>query len=142
MTCSGGLEISSNFYGFDLYLKEHSTTLGELYKNHPVMSRIVASVIAAISGTIKVFLFPVISAIGLIALPIIALVRCVKGERNNGNWCMGSVYCLLGIAGSIAFFGITGFCLPVVASASLFAGAIAFSICIHVYKANKDYPEA
>lgn len=142
MTCSGGLEISSNFYGFDIYLKENSTKLGELYKNYPVMSRIVATPIAVFSGTVKVFLFPVISAIGLIALPIIALIRCVRGDKNNGNWCMGSVFCLLGVVGSIAFFGITGFYLPVVVSAILFAGAIALSICIHVYKANKGYAEA
>jgi hypothetical protein len=111
--------------------------LGTFYAQHPIMSRLIASPIALISGTIKTLLFPVICAVGLVALPIIALL---KNEGKTGPWIGAWCFCLLGVVLSGAFIASVAFQLPLIVSSGLFVSFLAISIIFHVYTLVKEPP--
>jgi multidrug transporter EmrE-like cation transporter len=115
--------------------------LGSIYEQHPIMSRIVATPIAFFSGFLKVFLFPIICLVGIVTMPLFALLSKCKGRtEDSSNWLKAWGFCILGLGISIAFLAITCYQLPLVVSCGLFVGLLAVSITIHVYRLVKEPP--
>lgn len=113
--------------------------LGNLYRDHPLSSRLVAVPLAVLTGALKVAAFPFIAIIGAIACPIIALVQLYRGDKESScNWLKVGGFCILGVAGSLTFLALFSFHLPILWSGILGASAITVSIVIHVYKAAKE----
>ncbi len=116
--------------------------LGDYYRENPIGSRLFATPVALLSGMVKIFLFPLICAVGVIALPIIALVRYSQEKKETGAWLTAWAFSLLGVAASAAFIGAVTFHLPLVASAGLIILLLAASITYHVYYLVKEPPVA
>lgn len=114
--------------------------LGKFYANHPVMSRVLATPIATICGIAKVVLFPMICLIGMIAMPIIAIIRAGIGKKDGGEWVKAWCFSILGVAGCIAFFGFSTYYLPLISTSAFLVGGISLSIIVHVYKFVKEPP--
>lgn len=130
--CAGGIEIADNFFSPEFYyIHRH---LGSLYQENPTMARLIATPLAMLSGMTKVLLAPVISAVGTIAMPIIALTLYWQGKENSGDWLQAWYFCLLGVGLSIACLTMLS-SVPMVYSTSVLALAVSLSIVIHVHKA-------
>lgn len=115
--------------------------LGQFYKDHPIGSRILAATIALFDGALKPLLFPVMCAVGVVAMPIIAGVQLARGENEDAcEWGKAWIFCVLGAAATLGFVTIMTFYLPLTATVAILTGFIAFSIVIHVYKLVKEPP--
>lgn len=115
--------------------------LSKFYKDYPIGSRLLAGVIGLINGTLKPLLFPIMCAVGVVAMPIIAAVQLARGEKEDAcEWMKAWVFCVLGAAATLGFVTIMTFYLPLTATAVIMTGFIAFSIVIHVYKLVKEPP--
>lgn len=144
--CDSGLKISNSFFAPEAYLKDRY--LGDFYANHLVMSRYTMVPVGALCGFSKPFLFPVISAIGVVVLPIIALLKLADGHRNdkpesikNGKDCLKAwAFSILGVGATIAFLAITAYFIPLVWSSALFLSFTVVSVSVHVYLMAKEPP--
>lgn len=148
MNCDSALSLTNSFYGLDCALKDKH--LVSFYDRNPCLSRCAMVPLGVISGSAKVILFPLISAIGAIVMPIMALVRAIQAHKESPSprkealkkeavvWLKGGGLCLLGLGGTFAFIFITGFHVPLVWSATAFGGFFVISISIHVYKMAKS----
>ena len=116
--------------------------LGQFYQESPFGSRVIATPLALISGIIKLFLFPLICAVGIVVMPIIALIRVCQGKKDLGPWLGAWAFCVLGFATSVSFIGVTTFHLPLIASVGAFISLLSVSITLHVYQFVKepDFP--
>lgn len=114
--------------------------LGSFYRSNPTGSRIIATPLALISGLVKVFLFPLICAIGVVVMPIIALIRACQG-KDYSSWLSAWFFSALGLAFSVAFMGVTTFHLPLVATVGIFVSFLSISITLHVYHFVKEPPK-
>lgn len=115
--------------------------LGSYYQENPMAARVVATPIAFLSGVVKLFLFPVICTVGIIVMPIIALIRACQDKPHNGSWLSAWCFCILGVAASVAFVGVTTFHVPLVISVGIFVALLSISITLHVYKLVKEPPD-
>ncbi len=112
--------------------------LGRSYRENPVGTRVIATPLALISGIVKLFLFPVICAVGVVVMPLIALIKACQGKANYGPWLSAWVFSVLGLAGSAAFIGVTTFHLPLIASVGMFISLLSVSVTLHVYQFVKE----
>jgi hypothetical protein len=76
--------------------------------------------------------------VGVVVMPIIALIRLCQGKRDSTDWLKAWCFCLLGLSASIAFFGVTCYYFPLVTSFGLLITFICISIILHVYKYVKE----
>jgi uncharacterized membrane protein len=129
--CSPGWEIFGNLIIPEGMVQRR---LGDFYKEHPVMSRLIATPIALISGIIKVFLFPLICLVGMVVMPIVALVCTCRKEKNSCEWLSAWGFCILGVTLSVTFLAVSCYYLPLVASMALLIAFISASIISHVRK--------
>lgn len=139
--CAGGLEKSNNWFGPEFVI--HKTKcVGEFYKTHPVMSRLIAVPLVALTGTVKVVGFPFIALVGMVVFPIMAIIRASQGRREEAVQNLQACgFCALAIVGTVAFLGLFAFNMPLVWSLALIAAGVAISIIIHVYKIAKEPSE-
>lgn len=114
--------------------------LDQFYQENPIGARIIATPLALISGVVKVFLFPIICAVGVVVMPLIALIQACQGKKDFGPWLSAWVFSVLGLASSVAFIGVTTFHLPLVASVGIFFSLLSLSITLHVYQFVKEPP--
>jgi hypothetical protein len=115
---------------------EHSNCYKNFYKECSVMSRCIFMPLAAIRGAGKVFLFPVIMAVGAVALPLIGLFKSLWNSDGSGwEHLKAGGICLLGAGAVLGFMLVSAYHLPLIASTSIFMSAMVVSICIHVYRA-------
>lgn len=123
--------------------------LGEFYETYPIGARLIATPIAFLTGSLKVILFPIICAIGVIVMPILAIIRACSpdkqdagspGRRGPGDYLKAWCFCIIGLGASIAFISLTTYHLNLVTSSGLFVGILSISIIIHVYKLVKEPP--
>lgn len=134
--CAGGLKKSNDWFGPEFIIHRH---LGSFYRDNPIMSRLITIPIAALTGALKVALFPLIAVVGLVVMPMIALVRFSQGKKEEGvEWLQAWGFCVLAVAGSVAFLGLFAFHIPLTWSIALIATAMTISIIIHVYKIAKE----
>lgn len=89
----------------------------------------------AVVGLVKPLLLPVISAVGVVAFPIMAVIRTCQGRADDATahfqaWQISIVT----VAACFAFLMVTGFHLPAKTSIGLMAGIMATSIAFHVYR--------
>jgi hypothetical protein len=112
--------------------------LGPFYERHPVMSRVLATPIAFFSGTVKVFFFPVFCAVGILVMPIIAIIRACQGKKDGGEWLKAWCFSIVGLAASIAFIAVACYYLPLIVTCALLVTFLAISIIAHVYKLVKE----
>jgi hypothetical protein len=111
---------------------------GNFFQKKPLLSRFIATPIALVSGIVKVFLFPLICLVGVVVMPIIALIRCCLGKKDGVTWLQAWCFSILGVVASLAFVGATCFALPLIASSALLTLLVAGSIIFHVYKLVKE----
>lgn len=104
------------------------------YKDYPIASRVVAIPVATVVGFIKPFFFPVVAAVGIVVLPVIAAIRHFR-KGDASAWLGAWVFSILATGSCVAFMAISAFYLPLVASASIFMSALTISIFVHVYRA-------
>lgn len=135
--CSG---VGKAYHTF--YSPEHliGLKLGSFYQDCPIMSRVVLIPLAAINGVAKTILFPLLSLIGTLVMPIIALIRACLGKRDTADWLKAWTFSVLGFAGFVAFCAVSAFYLPLTASAGIFLGGMCVSIAFHVYRAVQEPP--
>lgn len=112
--------------------------LGAFYERHPVMSRVLATPIALISGIAKVFLFPAICAVGIVVMPIIAIIRACQGKKDGGEWLKAWCFSILGLAVSIAFIAMACYYLPLIVTCACLVAFLAISIIAQVHKLVKE----
>jgi len=111
--------------------------LGVFYRYHPIMSRLMVTPLAFLSGIFKVVLFPLICTVGLVVMPFIALIRSCRGQ-NGKNWLLAWSFCLLGVGASITYLVVTCYYLPLVASTAILVAALAVSLIFHVDRLVKE----
>lgn len=103
------------------------------------MSRIIATPVAAVSGSAKVLLFPLITLVGLVTMPFAAIGEAYNGDKREAiNWLQAWTFCLLGFSASLAFLAFTGYCLPLIGSTAIFVSVVALSIIFHVHLMVKE----
>lgn|GEM_PF-5462107 len=133
--CSSGCSL---FYHWVMFESSIHNDLGDFYHENPIGSRVIATPIALIMGMAKVILFPVICAIGIIAMPIIAMVKVYQGkpewEARLSAWC----FCVLGLASFATFICVSTFHIPLNASIGLLIVFFSISISIHGYELFKE----
>lgn len=132
--CSEGLQTFSDWVIPEAYIQRHH--LGDFYRNNPLMSRLIATPIALFSGIIKTFLFPVICLVGVVVMPIIALIKA--GKKEGSDWLKGWFFSILGASVSCALLAVSCFYLPLIVTAALLATFLSISVVIHVYKLVKE----
>lgn len=132
---SGGISIFSDWVIPEGIVQRR---LGDFYEQHPVMSRLIVTPIALVSGILKVFLFPVICLVGVVVMPIIALVRACQGREETGHWLEAWVFCILGVAASATFLIVSCYYIPLIASMAIFVALTGISIILHVHKLVKE----
>jgi hypothetical protein len=134
--CSEGFKIFCNGLAPEEFARGR---MGKIYRDHPIMSRVVATPLAVIFGIIKVLLFPVFIAVGLVALPIIGLKRffCSK-DKPIYPWFQAWGFCLIGLGLTIGFMSLSTFNIPVFYCSLIFMGVISLSITVHVHRALKE----
>ena len=115
--------------------------LGDFYENHPIMSRLLVAPVALFTGFMKVFFFPLICLVGVVAMPIIALVRSCRGNNDGGGWLQAWCFCILGVAATAAFLGVACYYLPLINSATILVIMLAISIVLHVGTLLKEPKE-
>lgn len=133
--CSAGIQIFSDWIIPEGMIQRR---LGAFYEKNPVMARLIATPVALLSGIIKVFLFPVICVIGIVVMPIIALIRTCQGEKNGRDRMKAWGLCIVGVAASIAFLGVTCYYLPLITSSAILVVIMSISIILHVHKLVKE----
>jgi hypothetical protein len=142
MGCQGSICFSSGaelFYKMAMPESLIHARLGECYEKNPCLSRVVATPLVVLSGIVKFFLLPVICLVGLLVLPIIAIIRACHNQpvgKLLGAWC----FCILGLISYGAFLSVTTFHLPLVASAGIFIALLSISITLHVHQFMKEPP--
>ena len=112
--------------------------LDQFYRQNPIGARVIATPLALISGIVKLFLFPIICAVGVVIMPLIALIKACQGKKDFGPWLSAWAFSLLGLAGSVAFMSVTTFHLPLLASVGIFLSLLTISITLHVYQFVKE----
>lgn len=140
MTCCSGktCDVLGDVFGPEYMVHRR---LGGIYSRHPVGARIVTANVSTLSGLLKPFLVPIIAAVGLLILPIIAAAK-FKGDRESAKGHLKAWgFCFLTIGATVAFFSLTTFYMPLVWSSAVVASICALSIILHVYKAMKE-PDA
>lgn len=115
--------------------------LGQFYRDNPIGARVIATPLAFLSGVMKLILFPVICAVGIVVMPIIALIRVCQGKTDRGPWLAAWAFSVLGFAASVSFIGVTTFHLPLIASVGAFISLLSVSITLHVYQFVKEPPK-
>jgi len=113
--------------------------LGEVYEKHPIMSRIVAVPIQALSGIVKTFLFPVWSAVSSLVLPIVMAIRACQGKDNTGH-LQAWVFSLLGTGLFVGFVSLSVLNLSLLTSSCILLGAMSITIAIHVHRGIQTPP--
>jgi hypothetical protein len=136
--CSAGVRIFSDWIIPEGCLHRH---LGDFYRNNPIMSRLVVTPLALLSGIVKVFLFPLMCAVGIAAMPMIALLRALQGKKDGGGWLQAWCFSILGVTASVAFMGLSCYYLPLVASSFILVTLITLSVIIHIQKLVKEPEE-
>ncbi len=112
--------------------------LGDFYKENPVMARVIVAPIALTSGVLKVALFPIITLVGILVMPIIAAVRACQGDKQACEWLKATGLCVLGFTGSILFIGMMCYYMPLIASTAFLVSFLSVSIICHVYKLSQE----
>lgn len=133
--CSEGWKIYSNWLAPEEIVR---TYLGEYYQSHPVMSRVVAIPLGVACGFFKPFIFPLWNVVGMIAMPIISLMRYTLGKNDGKAWLQASGLSFIGVIGCVAFLSLSFFTAPLYVSAGVFIAGLALSIIIHVHRASTD----
>ncbi len=133
---SAGCEIFTNFVIPEGMI--HSR-LGSFYAKNPIMSRVIATPVGLICGVAKVFLFPVICLVSLVAMPIMAIIRSSPpNKKDGGEWLKAWLFSFIGLAAYVAILCVPVFYLNLVTSIGLFIALFSFSIVIHIYKFVKE----
>ncbi|NGX62288.1 MAG: hypothetical protein K940chlam9_01785 [Chlamydiae bacterium] len=133
MDCSSTCGILKGWFAPEYLVKEKTCVAGHYETSH-ILSRVVVTPLATIDGFAKVFLAPLMALVGVVAMPIIALVRkCALGKDDGGKWMKAWGVCLLTTVGTVAFLVVTGYYIPLLASTAIFVSLFAASICLHVY---------
>jgi len=114
--------------------------LGKFYANHPIMSRIIASTYGVLGGFIKTFLIPLISLVGTVVMPIIALARFVFKKRDAGDWLKAWAFTFITFTASCVFLALACYDLRLIQTSILISTFIASSIIGHVYTLIKEPP--
>lgn len=108
-------------------------------QKYTVLTYSVAGTVATVTGFIKPFIGPVIAALGLIIMPIKAGIASYKGDvEGTKAYLKAWGFCALTVGGTIAFMGVTGFCMPLVVSATIVVAIVALSVIMHVQKAMRE----
>jgi len=109
------------------------------YQRHPVGARIGTGTVAAVSGLLKPFLAPLIAALGLVLMPIMAGVASQKGDvEGTKGYLKAWGFCALTIGATVAFMAITTYFMPLLWSSALVVVIVTLSVIFHVQKAMKE----
>lgn len=132
------IDIVNNW--FDPPIWETSACYGTLYKNHPVMSRVVFMPLSLIRGVVKVFLFPLVTVVGAVVLPLFGIFKSLWHSKCVG-WeeIKAGGICLLGAGLFITYALLSAYHIPLIASSSIFMGAILISTSVHIYRSSDAY---
>jgi hypothetical protein len=132
---SEGFKISNHFFDPLGCAVQKTELMRNFYKNYPLASRFVTVSSNTILGIIKVFALPFLSVIGIVVMPIMAIIKaCRNNAQEAKQYLAATVFCLLAAAGAAAFIGLSGFKLPLIQGASLVVGGCAISVIIHVHR--------
>lgn len=141
--CSGGLEVSNNFYAGPLEIFRQRQ--GQFYNDHPVMSRLIFGVLGLGNGAAAPLFFPVWTIVGFIALPIIAIIQKCKSEiketdffnKNPGDYLKGWTFTVLALGGIMAIMALSSTVMPLIATCAVIGTGFAVSMSIFVYRAMR-----
>lgn len=134
------LGCSDYFYAPESYLANvHlNKSVTNFYQSYPCLSRTLFGAGATLLGAGKVFLFPIIALVAVVAMPIIALVRGIQGKGDAKAWLVAWSFSVLGLAAFACFVTVAAFHMPLIGSCVVLWGGVAASITVHVYRAMKD----
>lgn len=112
------------------------------YLKHPITSRTVAIGVATLSGILKPFYAVAVSLVGVVVMPIIALISAILAPKGTklqeaGKWLVSWSFSLLTVTGATAYLLVSAYYLPITYSACLVIGVWGLCIAIHIYKAAK-----
>ncbi|MCH9628032.1 MAG: hypothetical protein S4CHLAM2_16820 [Chlamydiales bacterium] len=117
------------------------------FEARPVSSRVAAVTVATITGLVKPFILPLITAVGLLLLPVTAGLKAKNGDYQGAkNHLKAWVFCVLISGAIVAFLAVTTYHMPLVWSSATFVSMCALSIILHVrkaliYKENINYSD-
>ncbi len=130
--------ILADLYGPEFIAMRSASSQFEAY---PVSARVAAATTAAITGLAKPFILPLITAVGLLLLPLTAGIKAKNGDYEGAKNHLKAWGCCVLILGATALFlGVTTYQMPLVWSSATFVSMCALSIILHVRKAliHKD----
>lgn len=140
------IRYANYLYGPDEWLRRKC---GVLYQNFPILARALWVPLAFLGGPIKVIIFPAVSVIGTLALPIIAAICLIIGKITGNEkwvdhakgwigawvWTLLSTACLVGL---LVFFT---YYLPFVSAEILVISSVGVCIAVQIYRALLDPPK-
>ena len=112
------------------------------YEKDTAGARTFRAVAATITGIVKVPLFPVACALGLVGMPLFGCGRACyhRDAKEFDSPCVAAMICLVGLIATATFAGASAYGgLTLNQSVGIFLGAIATSVTANVYSALQNH---
>lgn len=109
--------------------------MGNFYRDHAVMARVVFIPVALVSGLVKGLLFPIITTIQTLIFSIIAIVRIIQRKNDDAHYWQAAALSFVGASTCVVFFVLSAYYLPISAASGIYMTGVAISVTVHIYRA-------
>lgn len=141
MAAATGESIANTFYSPETWIYKNSKSLQKFSNDYPLASRVTYCILAILGGFAKTILFPIVSAVGAVALPIIGLIRAALQKADACAYIKAGAWCLLGVFTFATFAMVSAYYIPMPVSGAIFAIAVASCVAYHVHRACQSPDE-